>query len=227
MKRVLRVIIIIFLINNVNLIMGNTTDKPEEMTIPEIMSKISNKRALPNQKRINIIFYVLQNTKENNIHQMRGEKDNKLLVKDDGAEAVYNKVSGELVTNFNKGSYNYYNYKEEPIKKFLFDSLPWLKWGVSKDDPTTEMERLYYYTMDINNAIQKYIFVGSKNDLKEVEISLLSKEEKNVFRLFDYLLFNELYTVKLTDDNLEKLEKEAEFYWSYFYQIHYILGMLY
>lgn len=215
------------MLGNITVLFANTTDIPKEMTIPEVMTEISNKRDIPNQQRINIIYYILQNTKENSIHQMRGETDNILLVNDNGGEAVYNGVTGELVTNFNKGSRNYYNYIEEPIKKFLFDSLQWLKWGVATDDPTSEMERLYYYTMDVNNAIQKYIFVGSKSPLEEVDISKFSKEELNVLRLFDYLLFNELYTVTLIDENLERLEKDAEYYWSYFYQMHYILGMLY
>ncbi len=180
---------------------------------------------IPTQNEIDIIFFILQNTREINIHQMRGETENQVLVNNDGREAVYDK-NGDIVSNpYNKGSFNNYNYKTEPIKKFLVDTLPWLEWGNDPIDPTSKDERFYYYTLDLNVGIQTYIFEGRKSNIKSIDISDFSNDELETLKLFKYIIFNDVYNINLVEDNLDMLENDGNFYWSYFYQIHDLFGI--
>ena len=138
------------------------------------------------KENISIINYILKFVYENNIHKMRNEDDNVVYTKKTGEEAVFNK-NGDLVTNdWNKGSFNYGKY-EQPINKFLLDIWPWLVWGNTKNDPTTFDERFYYYCMDLNPGIQKYIFLEDKSLLEKIEYSKLKEEEKLVYHFFNYL----------------------------------------
>jgi len=179
----------------------------------------------PNPEQLSIIRYVLKNTYENYIHKMRGETENKVFVNEDGREAVYD-GKGNLVTNsYNKGTFNFYSNKTEPIKKFLFDIATWLKSGASKDDPTTFNERLYYYTLDLDRGIQSYIFEGSNETLEMVPFDELSNDEKEVYYIFLKLLFNEKYKVKLNRNNIQRLRENSEYYYSYLYQIQKTLNI--
>ncbi len=230
MKNTIYLILIVFLFNC-------TSTKTEEsaqpvnneeadFSISQFMQNISNETELPDQDTINIIYYILQNTQENNIHQMRGETGNVVLVNEDGREAVYD-ANGDIVTNlYNKGSYNYYDHTKEPIKKFIGDMLPWIEWGNDPDDPTTQLERLYYYTFDFGYGIQSYIFKGRKEELLNIDISTLSQDEIDTYKLFNHMIFNEKYTIQFSDSNMDKLEEDGDYYWTYFYQIHDLLGFL-
>ena len=150
------------------------------------------------KENISIINYILKFVYENNIHKMRNEDDNVVYTKKTGEEAVFNK-NGDLVTNdWNKGSFNYGKY-EQPINKFLLDIWPWLVWGNTKNDPTTFDERFYYYCMDLNPGIQKYIFLEDKSLLEKIEYSKLKEEEKLVYHFFNYLFFNEKFKYKLDE----------------------------
>lgn len=234
MKKILIILTIVALAgcitnkNTTNDNVNETTNSKlnDPVSIFNLMNNKTNSMDLPDQKRINIIFYILQNTKEISIHQMRGETDNVVMVSKDGREAVYD-GNGELVTNpYNKGSYNLFDYSVEPIKKFLSDTLPWFRWGNDPLDPTSETERFYYYTFDLNIGLQKYIFEGRKTDIKNIDINSLSEDEKNVFKLFNYIIFNDQYDILFSDSNMNKLEKDGSFYWNYFYQIHELFGIL-
>lgn len=157
----------------------------------------------PSLEQLSIIWFVLSSTGESNIHRMRGEKDNTVYIRKSDEnkgyqEAVYN-GAGALVTNsYNQGSFNYYHYKEKPIKHFLYDSLPWLEWGNAKDDPTSFKERLYHYSLDLNLGIQAYIFSNAeKENLPKIEFGELSKEERLTYMFCNYILFNEKYSLIL------------------------------
>ena len=175
------------------------------------------------KENISIINYILKFVYENNIHKMRNENDNVVYTKETGEEAVFNK-NGDLVTNdWNRGSFNYGKY-EQPINKFLLDIWPWLVWGNTKNDPTTFDERFYYYCMDLNPGIQKYIFLEDKSLLEKIEYSKLKEEEKLVYHFFNYLFFNEKFKYKLDERNIKKYKKSAENYWKYLSQIMELSG---
>lgn len=180
----------------------------------------------PNAEQLSIIRYVLKNTEEVNIHKMRGETDNKVYVNEDGREAVYDK-DGNLVTNsYNQGTYNFYSNETEPIEKFIFDIAPWLKYGNTRDDPTTFEERLYHYTLDLDIGIQNYIFFGSDKVLEAVSFEELSENEKEVYYIFLGLLFNENYSTELSRDNIQRLREDSDFYFQYFDRIQEALNVL-
>lgn len=179
----------------------------------------------PDQRQLSIIRYILKNTYENNIHKMRGETDNVVYVNEDGREAVYDR-NGRLVTNsYNMGSFNFYSNEKEPIKKFLADIAPWLKWGNTEGDPTSFRERLYYYTLDLDYGIQKYIFEGSRENLETVSFNNLTDDEKEVYYIFLKLIFNESYDIKLINNNLEHLRADGKYYYDYFFQIQELLNV--
>lgn len=194
----------------------------EKLNISQLFSFNYERPRNPDQDQLSIIRYILKNTYENNIHKMRGETDNVVYVNKDGREFVYDK-DGKLVTNsYNQGSYNFGSY-DEPIKKFLLDIAPWLKWGNTKDDPTSFNERLYYYTLDLDHGIQSYIFKGSDETLETVSFNKLSNDEKEVYYIFLKLLFNDNYKLKLNRNNIEQLKNNGEYYYSYFFQIQEML----
>ena len=175
------------------------------------------------KENISIINYILKFVYENNIHKMRNENDNVVYTKETGEEAVFNK-NGDLVTNdWNQGSFNYGKY-EQPINKFLLDIWPWLVWGNTKNDPTTFDERFYYYCMDLDHGIQKYIFLEDKSLLEKIEYSKLKEEEKLVYHFFNYLFLNEKFKYKLDERNIKNYKKSAENYWKYLSQIMELSG---
>ncbi len=178
----------------------------------------------PSNYQLSVIHFILQHTEEVNIHQMRGESDNTVYLKKDGhSEAVFDK-SGKLVTNYNAGSYNYYSYKENPIKHFSYDILPWLAWGSTRDDPTSYKERLFAYSLDLNRGIQHYIFNDSEA-LPRIAYASLSQHEQAVYKFFSYLLFNKNYNVKLDVTTKNKFKDSGKAYYAYFYQIQNLLAV--
>jgi hypothetical protein len=188
------------------------------LNIKELFSFEYGRVQDPNQEQLSIINYILKNTYENNIHKMRGETENKVYTNNDGREAVFDK-DGNLVTNsYNKGSYNYASY-DKPIEKFLLDIAPWLQLGNARDDPTSFNERLYYYTLDLNYGIQKYIFEGSKEKSEMILFNNLSENEKEVYYIFIHIIFNENYKIKLNRENIPRLVNDRGYYFEYFYQI--------
>ncbi|MBN1760980.1 MAG: hypothetical protein JW863_21815 [Chitinispirillaceae bacterium] len=182
----------------------------------------------PSAYELSLIHFILRNTHENNIHQMRGEEKNKVYIKtkkdkNGYSEAVYNE-NGILVTNsYNQGSFNFHLYSTEPIKHFGYDMLPWLEWGNTRDDPTSFQERLFHYSLDLSIGIQTYIFEGTKSDLAKIDFSNLSNSDKMIYRFFSFVLFNKNYEIKLNEKNKMRLKNEAEFYWAYFDQIQSLL----
>ncbi len=100
-----------------------------------------------------IIYTILAHTNESAIHQMRGETDNRVFIHEDGREGVYDK-DGNLVTNgYNDGTFNYANPKTEPLLHFTMDISPWIQLGISEEDPTSRIERIYAYMGDLEAGI--------------------------------------------------------------------------
>lgn len=173
-------------------------------------------------EELSIINFILSHTYENNIHKMRGETENQVYTNEKtGQEYVYD-GNGKLVTNpYNQGSYNYGNYNE-PFKKFYLDILPWLRYGNAKNDPTNFGERLYAYIWDLDYGIQSYIFNTEK--IETVSYKKLSQNEKEIAHFFYQIFFNETYDITLSQENLEQLRNDGDFYFSYLDQIFFFLG---
>jgi hypothetical protein len=200
------------------------TQENEGFNIRNLFSFDYSRPQYPNQEQLSIINYILENTYENNIHRMRGETENRVYITEDGREAVFDK-NGNLATNsYNKGSYNYAPYNR-PIEKFLLDITPWLELGNARDDPTSFDERLYYYTLDLNYGIQKYIFEGSGENIREILFNELSENEKEVYYIFIYIIFNENYKIQLDRENIPRLINDGKYYYEYFYQIQDLLNV--
>ena len=205
---------------------GCSSGQDETFDVRQVFSFEYERAKAPDADQLSIVRYVLKNTGENNIHKMRGEIENQVYVNPDGKEAVYDK-DGNLVTNsYNQGSYNYYFYEEEPIKHFIGDTAPWLLWGNAEDDPTTYEERLYYYTLDLDYGIQSYIFEEAKETIEAVQFNGLSKNEKEVYYIFLKILFNEDYTIQLSQENMQRLIDDGEYYYEYFTQVQKFLAVI-
>jgi len=174
---------------------------------------------------LSIINYILKNTYEICIHQMRGEEENQVFSNEDGREFVFDK-EGNLVTNaWNKGSFNYAPY-DKPVDKFLLDIFPWMIWGNAADDPTSIEERIYNYSWDLWYSVQSYIYLDDFNELEKLTYSELSKQDKQVYHLFYKIFLNDDYKIKLNKDKSEliRLREDEKYYWTFFDQIMNTLG---
>ncbi len=178
----------------------------------------------PTAYELSVIKFILKNTYELNIHKMRGEENNSVYLHKDGHKEVVYDENGDLVTNYNQGSFNFYSYSKEPIAHYMADIYPWLKWGSFEGDPTSYEERLFYYTLDLNLGIQAYIFNESE-ELPRVFFFFLTKKEKAVYKFFKYILFNKNYKIQLDKTTKKKLKESAEDYWTYFGEIQNLLGV--
>ncbi len=174
----------------------------------------------PTDYELSVINFILKNTNEINIHQMRGEKDNKIYVSEDGhSEIVINLKNKEVVKNYNMGTANRYSNLKSPIKHFAYDTLPWLKYGVLRDDVTDLKERLEYYFWDLNIGIQTYIFTDIEK-LPKISFNKLSEDEKNTYKLFKFIIFNEKYDMKLNIKTKKIYKDSGEEYAKYLQQIY-------
>ncbi len=217
-----KIFIILFMMVTCNLF---ASDEACSEIIDMINGKSFNEVSLdsiekPSNYELSVINFILKNTCELNIHRMRDEDENQVFTRGQ-EEAVFDK-NKQLVKNYNKGTYNYFIYSEQPIKHFLGDILPWLKLGISKDDPTSVKERLFYYTLDLNIGIQSYIFSDVKK-LSKIDYESLSEQEKAVYKFFKYVLFNKNYKIRLDLKSKKKLKESAEDYWLYFGEIQNLL----
>lgn len=118
-------------------------------------------------------------------------------------------------------SYSYYT-NDKPAQKFLYDTLPWL--ANSKNSKTSFRKRLYYYTLDLDTAIQRFIFEGRYKNLKSINFNKLSDSEKEVYYIFIHILFNNDYELKLIKSNFNKFQSDGDYYYKYYAQIHKLLG---
>ncbi len=95
-------------------------------------------------KKLQIIYSILQNTSEYYIHNLNGATGNKVFLHKDGhKEAVYDPDGNLVQDDINDPSYNYYGRRKDPLKHYSFDTHPWIMWGASQKDPTSQQERIY------------------------------------------------------------------------------------
>ena len=103
----------------------------------------------PADPRLAAAFAALAETREVAAHRLRGADENVVYVDPAGRrEAVYD-AAGDLVTDYNAGSYNYFPAAADPPRHFTFDTLPWLAFGASRDDPTAPAERADAFARDL------------------------------------------------------------------------------
>lgn len=97
-----------------------------------------------------VFGWILSHTSEIAQHNMNGVTGNVVYLHKDGhQEAVYDS-SGNLVTDDeNQASYNYYHPHKQPLRHFLYDTLPWIRWGNTEKDSTSRTERLSAWWTDV------------------------------------------------------------------------------
>jgi len=123
-----------------------------QLRLGEVVGRI-NEREVP-LKHQQIIYKILSHTSESAIHQMRGEHDKNVYINDDtGEEYVFDKNGDRVANGYNDGTFNYANFKDEPLLHFVMDISPWIMMGISEDDPTDPKERIYAYMGDLEGGI--------------------------------------------------------------------------
>ena len=139
--------------------------------------------AIEEQWKEALIIDILSNTPELNIHRMNGQEGNQVYVHESGAEIVFDVDENKVSDPVNQGSYNYYNAVEEPLAHFAKDSHPWLKWGNTRDDPSTKDQRLTAYLKDLKIGI---ITTYEKRSVEagKTTVSYNSKTERAVAMKF-------------------------------------------
>jgi len=168
------------------------------------------------ERNLSIIHYIISNVQEHHIHCMRGEASNWVFISTEGRVFVYDSKN-KIVTNYNRGGFNIVK-KDKPFDHFILDTLPWLNFGVDPEDPTSIEERFYAYLTDVQDAIFSFLFHGNAK-LKEIKYSELSQSEKEVCNLFNQMLFNDNFEIKLTDENIRKMKRSANLWSKYCHQI--------
>ncbi len=117
-------------------------------------------------KKLRVIYSILQNTSEYYIHNMNGVTGNQVYFHVDGhKEAVYDSNGNLVQDGINDGSYNYYDRKGTPLKHFCFDTHPWIIWGSSDKDITSQGDRIFSFVSDIELGVLSAI--DSKEYLDE------------------------------------------------------------
>lgn len=187
---------------------------------PESFGKIIEKNysAIKNnkipQEKLIAIYVTLKNTPEQYSHQMNGEVDNQIHYHPVGYEVVTDKNDKVIEEGPNRGSYNFYNFYENPLKHYLLDIEPWIRLGNYKEDPTTIEQRITAFLMDIQIGMKKYLELKVKNKLpKDIKFTNRQIEVLALFVSFEEIsntnLFESLSKGSTKDivENLKKLPK--------------------
>ena len=100
-----------------------------------------------------VFGWILSHTCEITQHNIHGATGNSVFLHIDGhQEAVYD-PSGNLVRDpANMASYNYFHPHKQPYRHFVADTLPWIVWGNTEDDPTSVSERFRAWLTDVKNG---------------------------------------------------------------------------
>ncbi|MDJ0701543.1 MAG: hypothetical protein QNJ07_16985 [Woeseiaceae bacterium] len=70
-------------------------------------------------------------------------------------------MSGKIVLNEGAGHRNrarrglYYHPSREPLGHFAADMLPWMLYGNCRDDPTSQVERISAYVLDLSDGVSR------------------------------------------------------------------------
>ncbi len=116
-------------------------------------------------RKLRIVYLVLANTKESHIHRQRGAEDNQVFLHRDGhKEAVFDRDGNAVKDGMNDASYNLAHPIEEPLKHFLMDIHPWLIWGASPRDQTSQEERTRAYLADLEGGLRAALASKAKLD---------------------------------------------------------------
>ncbi|MCU0719967.1 MAG: hypothetical protein MUC83_09715 [Pirellula sp.] len=134
------------------------------------------------------IHLMLSHTSETESHRMRGAIGNLLYLSPDGKqEAVYN-TDGKLVNDgFNDGSYNYFHPQKEPLAHFFFDTTPWMLFGQSRKDPTSQTERVEAWCADLCSGILRARQLTNKFEKNTNQI-LMQEGNKETIAMFVLIL---------------------------------------
>lgn len=170
--------------------------------------------------KLQIIYSIIQNTSEHYIHNLNGATGNVVYFHKDGhKEAVFDS-DGKLVQDgINDGSYNFYDRTREPLKHFSFDTHPWIMWGNSKRDITSQQERIFGFLCDFELGLLKALESKGELDniptdhwdrlgqLQAISVFLLALEKSNsetIYSLFKKDL-SEITQIEITN-GLKELE---------------------
>ena len=127
------------------------------------------------------IYSILRNTREVEIHRMRGKSENAVYLAPDGKqEAVFDAGGKQVRDGFNDASYNYFPEKEDPLRHFTFDIAPWLLLGSSPTDPTSRRERVHAYSADIYAGVAR----AQGSELTEAELAAVDFDQMGVAEAF-------------------------------------------
>jgi hypothetical protein len=133
------------------------------LPISETVANIRNGKVPASTLRV--IYTILSNTHEVEIHRMRGATGNKVYVSKDGHhEAVYDARGNSVKDGINDASYNYFHAQKDPLRHLTFDIAPWLLWGQSPNDPTSHRERVHAYAADVFAGVVRARANDSKTD---------------------------------------------------------------
>ncbi len=156
---------------------------------PEVEENVRRiETGLVTERQIRILALILQNTREINVHRMRGFSTNHTYLSRDGhKEAVFDQNGLPVADAFNGPSYNYYSIRAWPLSHFMFDTFPWLILGNSPKDPTSHSERTHAFCLDFEAALLESI-ANPDRDSISVNEQLRSSGAKEVVALLLYCL---------------------------------------
>ena len=106
---------------------------------------------------LSALFFILKNTPEHHIHNMRGANNRVYLHKDGHQEAVFDHNGNAVTDCINMASYNYANPKTSPFMHLFKDTAPWLIWGNCRADPTSPSERFAAYMKDLHIGFRRSV----------------------------------------------------------------------
>ena len=133
------------------------------------------------RRKLIIIYNILRRTKEEHIHQQRGQHGNVVLLSGDGhMEAVYGPDGNLVKDGINDGTFNFFHPSKQPLGHFLADIHPWIIQGNGMKDPTSMDERIVSYISDLEGGIRRAY--SKKRRLKKQKFD--ERGEKVVLALF-------------------------------------------
>lgn len=105
-----------------------------------------------------VFGWILSHTYEVTQHNIHGATGNRVFLHADGhKEAVFDPAGNLVRDSANMASYNYFHPQEQPLRHFVADTLPWIVWGNTEDDPTSTTERLGAWLTDVKYGAGKAV----------------------------------------------------------------------
>ncbi len=107
-----------------------------------------------------LLHSILRNSYELAIHQMNGQENNRVFIKETGEEAVFDENGQPVTSCENKGSYNYFHPVKEPFRHFAADIYPWIALGNCREDTTSQEQRIHAYVKDFKLGLNRVVNHG-------------------------------------------------------------------